>query len=115
MSLDKKRRHNPGLHELPVEILHEIYDRLHVHDRFRLNAALPRNARVTKTTRTDEAIDTKMAMCVIALKQHRRPLGDGLSSFLALHWQDPTVIELVKVHGIGLDEVPPVVRARGPS
>jgi hypothetical protein len=98
----------PGLHELPVHLLEDIYDRLHVHDRLRLNAALPRDARVTKTTRTDLATDQKLATCVLALKRRRRPLGNDMCEFMARHWLDPTVVALVEEHGIGLDEVPPV-------
>jgi hypothetical protein len=57
------------LERLPRECLEKVYDELHVHDRLRLNMALPRSQRVTSTLSTDTENDRRLAVAWIAMKK----------------------------------------------
>jgi hypothetical protein len=97
------------LERLPRQLLENVYDRLHVHDRMRLNAALPRGMRVVRSTHTDSATDARLAACVLALRRCRRPLGKVLVEFLQRHRADPTVVALVAEHGLTSAELPAII------
>jgi hypothetical protein len=89
----------PSVSALPRQCLEHIYDRLHVHDRLRLNAALPARERVTKTMRTCTAVDAKLAAACLAMKRIRRkgravPLR--IVRFMEHHARDPTVVHLLE-------------------
>jgi hypothetical protein len=104
------------LTELPRACLEHVYDLLHVHDRLRLNMALPAACRVTQTKRTDSRKDARLAAACLALKR-RRQRGDvgrvsrtsRISALLEEEAEDPTVRALVVEHA----EVLPVQMQMG--
>ena len=90
--------------DLPRALLEDVYDMLHVHDRIRLNAALPRNGRVERTTRTSRQKDDKLALVCLAMKRKPatvRPAAATLR-FLSENRNEPTVRALVDEHGVAL-------------
>jgi hypothetical protein len=98
------------LFDLPKDILEAVYDRLHVHDRLRLNAVLPKDRRIFRTTRTDRDKDRRLALACVAtkkLRSKRKVHGDGMSkwipglspglalrNFMLDNADDPTVVAL---------------------
>ena len=90
--------------DLPRALLEAVYDELHVHDRLRLNAALPKDYRVVKTARTDKVKDEKLALACVAMKRPRqnKKRATAMLLFMAENRDDPTVLSLVADHGLEL-------------
>ena len=94
--------------DLPRAFLEAVYDELHVADRMRLNAALPRDARIDRTIRTSRAKDDKLALACVAMKKrvkthgHRTTVSSAMEAFLAANRDDPTVKALVEEHDLTL-------------
>ena len=78
------------LTDLPRELFEAVYDRLHVHDRMRLNAAMPRDRRVTRGARIDE----RLALACLATKRRRR--SAPLKAFLLDNLAEPTVRSMLE-------------------
>jgi hypothetical protein len=90
------------LQDLPVEVLHAVYDMLIVEDRLSLNMALPKHRRISSTIKTSTELDTKLhcisrSMKRLSPEQHQRVLGKNqrlngnLRRLLDAHASDPTV------------------------
>lgn len=79
--------------DLPELVVCNVFDRLHVADRMRLNMALPRAHRIVKTLRTDAGNDTSLSVVEFALKRRSkaRGLSIKLGSFVHRNRDDPTV------------------------
>jgi hypothetical protein len=82
--------------QLPKEIQEVIYDKLHVRDRVMLNVALPKEARIKRTIRTDKLRDKQIGMTWhYIMKRKPARLSASMRMFLETHKQDPTVQELI--------------------
>ena len=100
--------------DLPTELQHDIYDQLQADDRMRLNQALPKNARILKTTRTNAEKDRRLA--VLAYSFRRGLVNPGLIpiaivDFMKSDMEDPTVREICTRLDIKIDDVD-MVKAR---
>lgn len=91
--------------DLPRELFEAVYDRLHVHDRMRLNAALPRGLR-RKKSRNDDAL----ALACLATKRRRR--SASLSAFLLDNLAEPTVRSMLEEDAALGEELRGIARER---
>lgn len=92
------------LADLPRELFEAVYDRLHVHDRMRVNAAMPRDRRVTKRN------DAKLALACLATKRRRR--SAPLKAFLLDNLAEPTVRSMLEEDATLADDLRATARER---
>lgn len=79
--------------DLPIELQHYIYDKLHITDRFNLNRALVRH-KITKTSKTSKEKDRKLALCFKAFQNKKKynPISSSyILDFIKSNSDDPTI------------------------
>jgi hypothetical protein len=98
-----------SLFGLPMDLVHDVYDRLEVGDRLSLNRALPPSRRVLQTRRTSVKVDRQLYALSRGLKRlapdRRRFLMTAgmplkLRMFMVRHASDPTVLALLAEYGV---------------
>jgi hypothetical protein len=95
---------------LPEELLDDIYNKLHVLDRFRFNHALGKKHHIHHTTMTDKHKDRKLAMASIMFKNKMvdiKKLPVRLLDFLSENRDDPTVRTILKENNLVIEEAEP--------
>ena len=83
--------------DLPTELRHRVYDALEIDDRIRLNAALPREDRITRTMRTDAKRDRTLGVVARFMKRRHVPfreLEGKIRMFVRENGDDPTIARL---------------------
>ena len=91
--------------DLPLSCVEKIYDELHVHDRLRMNMALPCAQRVTRTIKTDTANDRHLAVAWVAMKKRSsKKLSRPIKALLTRNSGDPTVRAMVAELGVPTSE-----------
>jgi hypothetical protein len=99
MSAELPPSSSTQLLDLPAGCMAHVYDALHIRDRVRLNAALPKDRRVTATTRTDRAKDGKLALVYRTMKRRGMcVVKPKMLRFLSENRGDPTVDALAAEH-----------------
>lgn len=103
MKLRSSSRPRLRYQDLPAEVRLQVYKRLHVADRVRLNLALPPGDRVEQSE--SAGVDRRLAL----LWRAYRHLGGAppkpqskLMQFMKENADDPTVARIVRDHGIDL-------------
>ena len=99
--------------DLPTELRHRVYDALEIDDRIRLNAALPREDRITRTMRTDAKRDRTLGVVARFMKRRHVPfreLEGKIRMFVRENGDDPTIARLFPE--VGPPDDPAEVRAR---
>lgn len=84
--------------ELPRGVQEKIFDSLHVKDRAKLNMALPKPLKFTKTIKTSKDVDKKLGVIANAFKKNRikRVNGQLKSFLLKINEDDPTIQDIVQ-------------------
>lgn len=84
--------------DLPVPLQHEIYDRLDIQHRTKLNISLPKVNRISQTLRTNPAKDKKLKYIaqLAKVKKYKSisDFSDACGRFIKENWHDPTIQEL---------------------
>lgn len=96
--------------DLPDELLEDVYNRLHVLDRFRFNHALGNTHHIHHTTKTDKHKDRKLAMACLMFKNKMvdvKKLPVRLLDFLSENRDDPTVQTILKENNLIIEEAEP--------
>lgn len=86
---------------LPIELQHFIYDKLHVNDRKNLNIALVKN-KITKSLENDK----KLAVINYVFKhkdKYNPTKSDKIINFIKSNIEEPTIKEIIKDNDIILD------------
>lgn len=92
---------------LPTEILSVVFDNLHVFDRMRANAVLPRSQRIKRPK------DKALAVVAYAFRKKlvtKSSISEEIKSFLVENSNEPTVHDLVDEHQIALPKRPVCTR-----
>jgi len=96
--------------DLPQELQHEVYDRLDIKHRTKLNVALPRAHRITHTLRTNPTKDAKLKYLTQLTKVRKYKQIDDLSEtcieFIRQNQTDPTVVSFCKTLDYTLQQPP---------
>jgi hypothetical protein len=90
--------------DLPIELQHLIYDKLHVIDRFNLNIALSKH-NIKKTSKTTFEKDKKLALCVKAFKYKSKydpSKSDSIIRFIKSNIDEPTIKKIIQDENINI-------------
>ncbi len=84
--------------DLPVDVQHEVYNRLDIKHRTRLNIALPKPHKISRTTRTNPTKDAKLKYLSQLMKVKRyksaNDVPESCMRFITENPDDPTVKEI---------------------
>jgi hypothetical protein len=83
---------------LPSDIQENIYDRLHIKDRVKLNIALPRKDRITRTIKTNQKKDKELGMAYYFFKKRKDKVNvmSSIYRFVKKNIDDPTCGDILK-------------------
>jgi hypothetical protein len=83
--------------DLPNDLQENIFDRLHIKDRIKLNAAIPKASKITRTIKTDQRKDKKLGIAYhyFKKKKDKFTVCNNLCKFIQSNRDDPTCSEIV--------------------
>ena len=83
---------------LPAELREDIYDRLHIKDKTKLNMALPRQCRISKTIKTNPQRDMQIKMSYYFFKKRKDKLSfsSNIFQFINNNTDDTTCKEILQ-------------------